>query len=189
MNRPTKRLLTLAASALLLRSSLCVSAQTSTEWPAQLKDRRVRLRGPGIAEGTLVGEVVATEIDTLILMPEDGGPARRVPLAEDVRVQVSRTTSTRVKRGLIKGALIGGLAYGVPSALVIHLVDEPPYPRDRTWYMVGNVAAGALVGAAIGVTLHLIGDSWEPARPPARFNLLLAPTGDHGWRAAVALRF
>ena len=166
---------TLTVCATLLLASLCASAENVPEWPVQLQGRRVRLRGPSIAEGTLVGDVVATEGETPVLMPEDGSAARRVPLAEDLRVQVSRTTSKRIRKGLLEGAAIGGLAYGAPAAIVIHLSDECYFGgRECRPLMVKAVAAGALVGAVVGVTLHVIGDSLgagpttRPRQPAAR---------------------
>ena len=170
--------------ALMIAAALLLAIPASGELNAQVfsgveTGQLVRIRTTE-ADSVLIGTVVAVNGDSAVI-----DIVRRATFAERVAVRARDVASVEVSRRTVgpwrKGALIGGLALGVGSALA-----TAPCLADSDWdeecpivglaITAGGAVGGALIGALIGAALRT--STWEPVGAlPAGSAFTLAPAG------------
>jgi hypothetical protein len=174
-----------AALAVLLLSATASAQDTTRAGPALEPDTRIRMTVASSLR-PVTGVVVAHRGDTLIVRTDADGRTMTVPLAQVIRLDVSRGATTNTRRGAVvglgSGALVGlvlgAVTYKKPDCSdVPFCLDFGPGPDMLVGASLGGVA-GAFVGAVIGSARTEI---WEPAEgildERTRLGIAPAPRG------------
>lgn len=139
---------------------------------------RVRVFGPSVVSGGLVGVVVGLVPDTLAIRPAERSDTVVVALSALTRLELSTGQHSHTLKGAGVGLLLGGVGGWIAGSAS---------GDDRgSWYgytarekaHMGAVlfgAAGALVGAAIGGRPT---EGWAPVRLPSGSRITAAPRSD-----------
>jgi hypothetical protein len=161
---------------------MCVLAATSAGAQSQAAARvvnigtRVRVFAPDLRPDRYVGRIDSLDAQTIVLdtagaqirLGIDMGPVLvdqyrkvtiRLSAIREIEVSGGRTTRGATVKGLIIGALAGGVLWGLGN-----LPEVNPGAGD----FVAGFPPGAIVGAALGGTIGfaLGGERWLPARVP-----------------------
>ena len=137
---------------------------------------RVRVTPPEAGAEPLVGQVIAFE-PGVVVMAEEGGVQRRVPLGSSSSLEVSAGTKSLAGRGAMIGAAIG-----VMPGLLMNVGDYNTDEGNPAVVSIVGAATGAAIGALVGLALK--SEDWRPAKVPVvSVGISPIPRG-----AAVSLR-
>jgi hypothetical protein len=185
-------LLRIPRVAVVRWETLGLAAQGSGPLPTGQRVRVVS-REAELGGQLLAGRLLAIDDETLLLKVDDRAEPIRLRRASIGQIEVSRGK----RSGAGKGALIGGVAIGIPAAAFGLLraaigacfMCEGPGPHPEPDYLAGGTVGfvlGAAIGGAIGAAIGSASNSERWERVP--LSLAVAPQR-RGVRAALTLRF
>ena len=131
---------------------------------------RVRIATPSQrGQYRIVGNIVATRPDTLLLQTADVATPRAVAVGDISTLEVSRGRRGNGRRGMLygvvigasAGALLGAATYKKPDCAGTFLCPSPDGPGL-------DIAAGGLLGALVGIGA---GGIWGAAHPSERWQV------------------
>ena len=155
--------------------------------------QRIRVVSRELRGQLVAGRLLAIDDETLLLKADDRVQPIRLRRAFIGQIEVSRGK----RSGAGKGALIGGVALGIPAAALGLLraafgacfMCEGPGPHPEPDYLVGDTA-GFVLGATIGGTIGAAIGSTSKSERWERVSLSVAVAPQpRGARAALTLRF
>lgn len=154
---------------------------------------RVRVLAPGIAEGSIVGVVLSTDGDDLLVRREGNTGSITLPRAAISRLEVSRGKRSKAKGALIggvigagAGAAIGAASWGCNGDVGCELARDLVF-ESKGGYVAGYSALGAGVGALAGVLLTR-GEKWQIVTT-RRVALRFLITGDRALGIGLVIAF
>jgi hypothetical protein len=104
------------------------------------------------------------------------------------RIEVSRGRRTRMGKGALVGAAIGGASFGLLALTDPGCRAGQLCPFEGAEWDIAGIAAGAGVGALVGVLVGAIGqEAWAPATVQG-WSPIVTATRDRvglGWRVAL----
>ena len=150
--------------------------------------QRIRVVSRELGGQTLTGRLLAIDDETLLLKVADRAEPIRLRRASIGQIEVSRGKRT----GAGKGALIGGVALGIPGAFVGWYGTESCVEvlSCTPGHVYGGFASAAIGGLVVGGAIGaLIGSAFTSERwERVPISVAVAPQR-RGARAALTLRF
>jgi hypothetical protein len=191
MRRPHPTIVVIATSAFLAQMAVGTSADETgcAPWDVAVDDR-IRVASPDLGTWPVSGRLAAVDDDALLMARPDRTGLVRIPWCSISRLEVSRRTQPRTR----KGAIVGGLVLGIPLALVAMLytvageIDCEHSCRGLPGIAgagVVGVGVGTGIGAAIGSVART--DRWEAA-PRKKVSVIVRPQRE-GMAAGLVVSF
>jgi len=141
----------------------------------ELNGQRVKLREAGGGRSWIEGRVVAQDAQSLEILLEEG--TMSVPLEEIEKLEISRGKA----RNAGTGALVGGIVVGAAGlGLGIAMASDDFFDTsgsDVVAVTFLGIAAGALVGGAIGAAIKT--EKWDEVKK-LEFGVIVAPDNNMG---------
>ena len=120
---------------------------------------RVRITAPSAGADKLIGTVVPSPVDTLMVRPADRMTAVAIPLASVTRLEVRFGQKSHLLLGAAIGFVAGAASLGIGSAVDCNQADSDCAKHQTvTLTALGGLSGGA-VGALLGSFIH--SDRWE----------------------------
>jgi hypothetical protein len=172
-----------------LASAARADAADCPPWNVAL-DERIRVASPDLGTWPVSGRLAAVDAEALSVARSDRPGLVRIPWCSIHRLDVARGMRTQTR----KGAIVGGLALGIPLALgamVYTLAGD--IDCERSCRGIPGMAVAGLLGAGVGTGIGAaVGsvartDRWEAA-PRQRLSVIVRPRRE-GLTAGLAVRF
>ena len=162
------------------------SGLSSQDIPPIAPGTRVRITAPSAGADRLIGTVVPSPIDTLMVRPAARMTAVAIPLASVTRLEVRFGQKSHLLLGAAIGFVAGAASLGIGSAVVCKREDS-----DCAKYQtVSLTALGGLSGGAVGALLgsFIRTDRWDRV-PLERLSVGLVPLRGGGFRIGMVVGF
>lgn len=163
-----------------------ISGLPGQDIPPVAPGTRVRVTAPDLGADKLIGTVVPSPVDTLMVRPTDRMTAIAIPLASMTRLEVRYGQKAHLLLGAAIGFVAGATSLGIGSAVVCSREDSDCSEHQTvTFTALGGLSGGA-VGALLGSLIHT--DRWNRV-PLERFRVGLAPRHDGGVWVGLSVGF
>jgi hypothetical protein len=164
--------------ALLVVTSPMVEAQTGA-MPTFWQGARLRVTSPALGPQRQVVTLLRQHADTIVVRVDGKSDSTALRSADITRLELSRGIHTRVRKGLIAGAISGVVlgavisyaSYSEPDCTSLYgCLDSGIENRgsETAFGAVAGGALGALVGAGVGALWRV--EDWEYWPIPARLT-------------------
>ncbi len=147
---------------------------------------RVRITAPSLGADKLIGTVVPSPADTLMVRPADRMTAVAIPLASMTRLEVRNGQKSHLLLGAAIGFVAGATSLGIGSAVVCNREDSDCSKYHTVTFTVLGGLSGGAAGALMGSLIQT--DRWDRV-PLERLRVGLAPRRGGGIRIGMAIGF